>query len=838
VAAAGPGPPAGPSPSSATDLVFDALDSPIAVLDASGRIVAVNAAWSAHAEATSPEPWKCGVGASYLAVCDRATGPGTEEIRAIGDGIRSVLAGEAESFAVDYPCPAPGKPRWFNLRVSPLHGDEGGAVLIHHDVTELRQAELSARLDDARLIRAFDESSPVFLLVEPDGTIAFVSERTSELLGIDRERALGELAFDFVDPADRGEAELVHGSVGALPGSRARLRGRVIDGFGRRRLLDLSVVNLLDDPDVRAIAITGTDVTDTRLHEIASRLEGRLLHRFPASVVVMDDAQCIVYWNARAAEVTGVPAERAVGRRLDELGLRPADPEAARDVVAALGRGSGRWEGSYDVSLPDGRLLPLHTVLERVDDDDIDFHGVVIASIDVTERRELEQELAFQALHDPLTGLPNRRGFVDRIERFLRDGGESRAAVAFIDLDDFKELNDRVGHAAGDEALRMVARRIEHALREGDVVARIGGDEFVVGLPGVTGPEEVMVVAERVLEALRSPFSVEHHRVHLGASIGVAMSQEDLGAEIMLRNADAAMYQAKELGKNRIALFDDELRVRTRARRAFADRLRDAVDLGRIHAHFQPQICLGTGELVGFEALARWEGDVTEFEDSAAFLAVADEGGVAAEIDRLVLAESCTMLSRFRSERPDVTCSVSVNVSGELLADETFPDLVAELVHDAGIPARLLCIEVVESVLADVEAVADNLLALEELGVEFAVDDFGTGYSSLSRIQQLRVDYRKIDRSFVAGLGAGDDRDVVVAAIIGLAKGLGLRTIAEGVESDEQLRRLIELGVDIGQGFGWSRAVADEAAMRMVREAPPTERPCWAPAGGAPVVAS
>jgi len=801
------------------ELVFDALDSAIAVLDATGRIVAVNAAWE-RAAAGSPEPWKCGVGASYLSVCDQASGRFSEGASEVAAGIRDVLAGRAASYVVDYPCPTPDRGRWFNLRVSPL-GD--GAVCIHHDVTELRLAEVGARMDDARLLRAFDESSPIFLLIEPDGTIDYISDRTCELFGLEREAMVGADAFDFVEPVDVEQMALTYEEVAAVPGRRRRLRCRAIDGAGRRREVDVTVVNLLDDPDVRAFAVVGTDVTASRTREITSRLEGRLLQRFPAAVVITDHAGVVVYWNDRAELVTGVTTSEAVGRRLDELGVRSGDRATARRIMRAIAE-EGRWEGEYEFILPNGELLPLLLSLERVDDDEIDFHGLVGTSIDISERRRLEDELAFQALHDPLTGLPNRRRFVERVEHALGGGRDGRTALAFLDLDDFKELNDRVGHGAGDRALQVVAQRLEMVVRVDDVVARIGGDEFVVALVDVEGADEAMAVAERLMHAVRQPIAIEGQRVQLSGSVGVALAHAGVGAEVLLRNADAAMYQAKEQGKNRVALFDDALRERTRSRRAAAERLREAVRDERIHAHFQPLTCLATGELVGFEALARW--DDADEEGSASFLDAAGEGGVVAEIDRLVLAEAVAMLGRIHAERPDVRCTMSVNASGELLADPGFPDLVVDLLRAHDAPAGRLCVEVVESALADTDAVATNLRRLERFGVEVAIDDFGTGYSSLSRIQHFHVDSLKIDRSFVADLGSDDDRHAVVAAIIGLAKALGLRTIAEGVETAEQVRLLSDLGVDVGQGFWWSPAISAEAAEALVRAAPPTERPC------------
>ncbi|HEX4902252.1 MAG TPA: EAL domain-containing protein [Acidimicrobiales bacterium] len=810
------------------DAVLQALDNPIAVVDDVGCIVSVNDAWVAAARDGGADESATGVGVNYLTICDAAVGPGAEGAREVADGLRAVLTGAAESFSADYRCATPTQERWFNVRVSPL-SEGSGAVLIHHDVTPVRQAELEARAGETRLLRALDESSPIFVLLDSDATVAHVTERTCDLLGLRREDVIGADPFGFVEPVDVGRGQQALGEALSVPGGRTRIECRVLDGTGRRRVVDLTVVNMLDDPVIRAVAVTGFDVTDTRLNQIADRLKQELLEQLPAAVVAIDDGGGVVYWNQRAEHMMGVPAEEALGRLLDEIGVRSFDPAVLRTITKAARR-EARWEGPLDLLVPDGTVIPLHTVVERVDDDESGFHGMVAAAIDVSERRMLEHELAFQALHDPLTGLPNRRRFVERLEEALASGNP-RAAVAFVDLDDFKELNDRVGHLAGDEALRTIGDRLGLVLRTDDVVARFGGDEFVVGLHGIVDTAQALAAAQRILDAVREPIEVEGTRVRLSATVGVAMANRDLGAELLIRNADAAMYEAKEQGKDRVALFDDALRERRKERRAFAARLRRAVHDGHIHAHLQPQISLSTGRLVGFEALARWEGDEAEFEDTAAFLAVAEEGGVVADIDQLVLRETCVALGRFHAERPELGCTASANVSAALLADPTFPAFVERIVRSAGIPPALLCVEVVESALADPEAVAGNLRRLERFGIEVAIDDFGTGYSSLSRIQEFHVDYLKIDRSFVASLGADSDHDAVVAAIIGLARALGLRTVAEGVETQAQADRLRVLGVDIGQGFLWSPAVPVEDAVVLVLDEPPTGPPCPGPVG-------
>ena len=811
--------------------VFDSISAPIAVVDGSGFIIAVNQAWTSVAADAGADPTRTGVGVNYLAVCDRAEGRFAEGATTIGRGIRAVLSGDADSFTRDYPCPTPSEERWYSLRVNPSGEMGGGAVVIHLDITELKAAERSGLGQESRFAGALDATSPIFALVGPDATVQHVSELTQELLGLRSGERVGVDAFQLIEPSDRDDAMALFARVMAIPGASERTTLRALDGAGRWRDLDISVVNLLDDPRVGAIAVTGSDVTDSRLHQIARRLESRLLSRLPVAIGLTDDSGILVYWNERAEELYRISREDALGRNVEDLGLAAMDD----DVRAAMSRAIAEhlpWEGDVVGRRADGTAVSLHVVLERIDDEEIDFHGIVYASFDNTERDRLESELEFQAFHDPLTSLPNRRLFVDRLDAVLEAhvADQRAAAVTFIDIDDFKALNDRVGHGIGDQALQIVADRLRVTLRPGDLVARLGGDEFVIGFADLEGPEEAVAISERVLETVREPFQIGHHRLQVSATVGVAMSQPGLPADGVLRNADAAMYEAKAEGKNRVSLFDDALQQRTLERREMAETLGRALEDGQITAHLQPQMCLHTGDLIGFEALARWDRGGGTVAANADFIELAEECGVVDQIDRAVLADSCRMLAAFHAERPRWTPTIAVNVSALQLAQPDFPAMVRALVDEAGFPPHLLCIEVVESALADEDAAIDTIKQLKEIGVELAIDDFGTGYSSLSRLQRFHVDYLKIDRAFVAGMAGARDDAAIVSAVIGLSKALRLRTVAEGVETEAQRDRLAALGVDIGQGYHWGGAVPFEDALELVRRSEPTGAPCEAPA--------
>jgi diguanylate cyclase (GGDEF)-like protein/PAS domain S-box-containing protein len=609
----------------------------------------------------------------------------------------------------------------------------------------------------------------------------------------------------------------------ATPGRRQPLSVRVVDDRGRRHDLDLSIVDLLDDPDVAAIAVVGTDVTDGRRSLVTSRLESRLLRQLPTSVIVVDDRGVVVYWNDMAAETYGYPAEQAVGRLAHELGLGPTDADLGAAIHRAVGA-EGQWEGDFEARRAEGAVTPVHARIERISEPDIGFEGQVSATIDITDRRLLEEEMAYQALHDPLTGLPNRRLFTKKVEEALARSArtETRTALIFIDLDDFKAINDGVGHVAADEILRSVGDLIQGVLRTTDHVARFGGDEFVICCEEVTGAEEACAVVQRIVDAFSgSPFRFDDTIITITASVGVALSTPTSGAEAMVRDADAAMYAAKAAGKARVEVFDPTDQGRRRRRRGPAHDLETALATGQLETWFQPQVSLRDGQLVGFEALARWHHPVRGPMAPSEFIPVAEETGLIDRLGRVVLADSCRALATWRAAAPDRPLQVAINMSARQLADVGLARAVRATADDAGIPTDAICLELTESSLAASDVATAMLRRLKTVGVALAIDDFGTGYSFLSHLHRYPLDHIKIDRTFVAGVARRRDDEAIVTAVLGLARGLGLGTVAEGIEDAAQRDRLADLGCDRAQGFLWSAAVPADEAEALVRSGSP-----------------
>ena len=418
------------------------------------------------------------------------------------------------------------------------------------------------------------------------------------------------------------------------------------------------------------------------------------------------------------------------------------------------------------------------------------------------ERYESKRALTDQALHDELTRLPNRFLLADRLEQALREGvrHKTETAVLFLDLDKFKLLNDGQGHAFGDLVLREAARRLAATIRVGDTLARFGGDEFVVICPGQRDARYATLVGRRLLQALAQPFVLEGSRRWLSASIGLAMSGDEHGAEELLRDADAAMYRTKELGGNRLEIFDERMREIVLARLEAEAGLRQGIESHELVVHYQPQVQLASGRTVGVEALVRWARPEQGLLLPSKFIPMAEESGLIAKVGSWVLHQACADAALWaKNGRP---LGISVNVSGRQLAERTMVEDVASALLETGLDASLLCLEVTETALMqEADNLADTINGLADLGVRLSIDDFGTGYASLAYLNRIKVNELKVDICFVKGLGLRAEDEAIVAAVVGLGRALGLDVVAEGVETDLQVARLLDLGCHIAQGY-------------------------------------
>jgi diguanylate cyclase (GGDEF)-like protein len=455
-------------------------------------------------------------------------------------------------------------------------------------------------------------------------------------------------------------------------------------------------------------------------------------------------------------------------------------------------------------------LLVLRQVLAIMENRELTSH----LEETVADLQERERQLQFQAFHDPLTQLANRALFRDRLDHALEQRREDPVSVLFVDLDDFKTVNDSLGHDVGDRLLVSVSERLRACVRVGDTVARIGGDEFAILIEGDRATTEGPVIAQRVLSALAVPFSVAGRDLRVTASLGLASGAYTSG-EGVLQDADLAMYAAKANGKARVELFEHAMRTTAVDRLELVADIQAAVDAGEMRVHLQPIVDLTTLEVEGHEALVRWQHPQRGMLGPDAFLALAEETGSIVPMGWWVLEEACKEAQTWPGGE------VGVNLSARQLLDPAAVTIVAGILSRTGIDPRRVVLEITEGVLLDAEAIGHRLHQLRALGVLLAIDDFGTGYSSLSYLTRLPVDIVKIDRSFVERLGGPPGDEVLVKAVIQLARSLGLRSVGEGVETPAQLERLQSFGCDAAQGFLFGRPQAtprfDLGALRPLR---------------------
>lgn len=524
-----------------------------------------------------------------------------------------------------------------------------------------------------------------------------------------------------------------------------------------------------------------------------------------------------IWWNEGVTKLFGYSSEEmGTEKEAWRLRLHPDDRERVlRDLSNHIDSGKANWAAEYRFQRKDRTYA---FVIDRgyVVYDENEMPVRMIGSLmDVTDRKLLEDQLTHQALHDPLTKIANRALFQDRVDHALAKLPriKGQLAVLFLDLDNFKAINDSLGHAAGDKLLVAVAERLQDCLRTTDTAARLGGDEFAVLCESVTRVEEAVMIAERILSVFQQPFIIDGKETHVGTSIGIAASSEEASdSESLQRNADLAMYLAKNDGKGGYVVFEPKMREALMERIELEEDLRRGIDNREFIIHYQPILELNSTKMLGMEALVRWVHPRFGLLSPMKFIPLAEETNLIVPLGAWVLREACRQAQEWREEFRNLSdFSLTVNISIRQFQQKELVDVVSRALLASGLPARCLILEITESfMMQDTEVTIAKLQLLKDLGVRLAIDDFGTGYSSLSYLQRFPIDILKIDKSFIDKLGQGSEGNAVAKAIIMMGDSLNLKTIAEGIEHPNQIGELQNLGCGAGQGFHFAKPLSQD----------------------------
>ena len=711
--------------------------------------------------------------------------------------------------------------------------EEGALLFCIRDLTERRRFEV-ARDEIAMFRMLVHNSATITMLISPSGHINSASGALTRMLGHDPELVENELLANLVVEDDR--PQLSSAIQRALGGATATAPEVVEVHLSRHDSdevvpFELTLVNLVDDPTVGGLVVTAHDVSeraakDRELRNTLSLLQATL-DSTADGILVVDTEGKITGVNHRFAEMWRIPDHllaprndaQAIAFVLDQL-INPSDFTAKIEELYTRPES----ESNDIIEFRDGRVFERYSRPQLVE-------GAVVGRVwsfrDVTERTRLEAELAHQAFHDALTGLANKALFRDRLNHAVArlETSGLQLAVLFLDVDNFKTVNDSLGHSRGDLLLGIVSETLVGCMRNSDTVARLGGDEFAVLIEDLTDHSDATQVAEDILTALRRPVSLGSKDVVATVSIGIRFGTPGCTSEELLRDADLAMYMAKENGKDRYEEFRDRMHTTVMERLELEADFRQGVINEDLVVHYQPIVNLDTKSIVGFEALVRWQHPTRGLLRPEAFLAFAEQAGFMGAVDCFVLTKACGQVLRWQRDglvAPDA--SISVNLSARDMVEAGIDRAVRILLAESGFDPSNLIVEITESAMMnDIDAAVRELRSLKALGLRIAIDDFGTGYSSLAYLQRLPIDILKIDRSFVAALSGDIESVTLVNAIIRMAEALGHTTIAEGIERATQDTILRQLGCHLGQGYLLGPPL-DAASMETILRNPESRR--------------
>jgi diguanylate cyclase (GGDEF)-like protein/PAS domain S-box-containing protein len=578
----------------------------------------------------------------------------------------------------------------------------------------------------------------------------------------------------------------------------------------------------LQDRDI--IQLTIRDISLRKSAERTMRLANQAFENSLEGMTITDEKGHILTINRAFSTITGYSAQEVVGRNPRVL----SSGRQSQDFYAAMWKSineNGKWQGEIWNIRKNGEIYPQWLNISRVTDDDGKVTNFVGVFSDISERKSAEERILHQVYYDQLTELPNRVLFTDRLNQVMnlaRRHNDRHFAVMFLDLDRFKLINDSMGHDAGDQLLQQAAHRLRGCVRESDTVARLGGDEFTMVLSEIRSAKDASGVAQKILDAFRTPFTLNGEEVYVSVSIGISIYPDDGNTtDILLKNADMAMYRAKDAGGSWYELYDEGLSAQATQRLTMETALHKAIERQELQLYYQPQYDCASGKLVGFETLLRWRHPERGLLSPDAFLNIAEETGLIVPIGEWVLRTACAQAQQWRHDYPGHRL-IAVNLSGRQFQNADLVRQVSMALQQTGLPHFCLELEITESVVMhDLDASIEIMHQLADLGVQFSVDDFGTGHSSLAYLKKLPIHALKIDRSFIRDIVNDHDDAAIVSAIVAMSNKLGLKVVAEGIEDKEQLELLKSYKGIIGQGYLLGRPMPADGVTRLIAEEKP-----------------
>ncbi len=665
----------------------------------------------------------------------------------------------------------------------------------------------SRALDETRFRAMTENAHHITLIFNPDGSHRYTSPALKLLVNSARARQVRP--DEYIHPDDLAKLQK------AIEASMHTTDDIHLDSLRCQRhdhqwrTMEAEFVDMRHISGVNGIVANLRDVTEQREAEQSMRILSGAVEQSHGAVMITDKNSIIKYVNPRYCQITGYTKEELIGETARLLEFSDTLDNEQRGMRECISVGKS-WTVSMRGTRKNGESYWQAVSASPVIDESGTLTHIVVSVEDTSQQREIHAQMEQLAFYDPLTGLENRRLFKDRLDQCLKQVRRSKQLMAllFLDLDGFKTINDTLGHDAGDELLIIIARRLKQCVREEDIVARLGGDEFTIILSNLKSNKAASSVASKIIQKIQKPVEIAGQEVFISCSIGITIAPNDsMDANILMRNADLAMYRAKDLGKNNSQYFTDDMNLENEARNGLENALRAALTEESFVVYFQPQVDISAHRISGFEALVRWqhpEGDLLP----ARFIPLAEETGLIIELGEIILRKTCEQMNALH-EAGFTDQKVSVNLTERQFRDKNLINMIRSVFAETDFDPRGLQIEITESMLMrDIDKAIDIMQQLKRLGVSIAIDDFGTGFSSLTNLARLPVDTLKVDHRFIKQLTASEDENGITSSVIALAKHMRMTVAAEGVESPEQREFLRQNHCSLQQGFLFCAPVA------------------------------